>query len=211
MPDYLAPELVIDHQDDGPHGRASAVFNQARTHRQHLTREWDPDNPKTATFLMLNPSVADAFKLDPTVTRCVKHAKRLGAGRLEVVNLFDLRSTDPKGLRTVDEPSSAANDRAIVEAVRRADIPVAAWGTDGTYRGRDREVLDLLAREVPDKQLHALGTTKDGHPRHPLYVRSDAEVTPYTPPAPKATQPRRPGPAADGPVPPKPNTYGVWG
>ena len=54
---------------------------------------------------------------------------------------------------------------------------VAAWGANGGLLNRDREVYDMLT----DKgvKLWCLGTTKNGHPRHPLYVAKTTELVRY--------------------------------
>ncbi len=56
-------------------------------YRYLLWREWDSQG-KTVSFIMLNPSRADAEVNDPTITRCINFAKLWVYGRLEVVNLF---------------------------------------------------------------------------------------------------------------------------
>jgi hypothetical protein len=49
---------------------------------------------------------------------------------------------------------------------------VCAWGTSNTsglrkaIQARATEVLGILKK----RELHCLGTTKDGSPRHPLYL-----------------------------------------
>ena len=43
-------------------------------YRYTLTRVWDLALP-TVTFVLLNPSSADAVRLDPTLRRCVTFAK----------------------------------------------------------------------------------------------------------------------------------------
>ena len=151
----------------GPWGLATATFNAQRTHRFRLSRVW-AENGGRVNFLMLNPSTADAFKLDPTVRRCVGFASDWGAGALEVTNIFALRSTDPAGLRQVDDPVGKGNDAAIVAAACAADIVVAAWGVHGAYRGREAQVRALLDEAGVD--LRVLRLTKHGHPGHPLYV-----------------------------------------
>jgi hypothetical protein len=124
---------------------------------------------------MLNPSTADAAVDDPTIRRCMRFAHRWGGfGSLEVVNLFALRSTDPKGLREVDDPEGPGNDAAILEASKLAGRIVLAWGAGGEYKGRGRDVARALSLARDD--LVCLGRTQRGHPLHPLYVPYEAPV-----------------------------------
>lgn len=44
-------------------------------YRYTLTRVWDAALP-TITFVLLNPSTADAEQLDPTLRRCVSFVTR---------------------------------------------------------------------------------------------------------------------------------------
>lgn len=159
-----------DHVTDraeGPDGAATATFDPTRTYRYRLTRTWDPQAPRV-NFLMLNPSTADAFVLDPTVRRCVGFARSWGFGSLEVTNIFAFRATDPAVLVAQAEPVGAGNDRAICEAARTADQVVVAWGARGSHLGRGDVVALMLAGL--DVRPKALRVTRDGHPAHPLYV-----------------------------------------
>ena len=164
---------------DGPHGQATATFDPTRTYRYRLSRTWDPTGP-TLAFVMLNPSTADAEVLDPTVRRCVGFARSWGFGALEVVNLFAFRATDPRDLLLAAAPVGPDNDRAIVDAASAADRVVVAWGIRGTHLGRARAVAALL-RATSVRPL-ALAMTRDGHPRHPLYVRADTRPSRWTAP-----------------------------
>lgn len=131
-------------------------------------------------FLMLNPSTADAMQNDPTVARCCTFTKRWGYRRLLVVNLFALRSTDPRALSTADDPVGSENDNFIMRAAREGTrgMVVAAWGANVTaHLGRTSAVISLLEREKID--LYALARTKEGHPKHPLYVKGDAQPIPF--------------------------------
>lgn len=157
---------------------SSAVFSACERYRYWLARIVDPTKMRTVTFLMLNPSTADAMKNDPTVARCVAYAKRWEYGCIIVVNLFALRSTDPKVLRTHEDPVGPSNDRYIVKAGQAAaGNVICAWGVHGALNGRAQHVLDMLRRNRCT--TYALGETKDGHPRHPLYLRSDARPAEY--------------------------------
>lgn len=159
---------------DGPEGLATATFNTAETHRFRLSRVWDETGPR-CVFAMLNPSTADAFKLDPTVTRCVRFAQKWGFGALEVVNIFALRSTDPAGLKKVSDPTGKGNDEAIVAATTAADLVVAAWGVHAALESRGTKVRQLLANA--EVQLSYLRLTKAGFPGHPLYLPGDTQPT----------------------------------
>ena len=118
-------------------------------------------------FLMLNPSTADAFKVDPTVNKCCQFAVRWGAHIIEVVNLFALRSPDPKSLdAAVEVGDDMANDQAILDACTGASRVIAAWGNNGHRWGRGNIVADRLKR-AGIELLH-LGMTGDGFPLHPL-------------------------------------------
>ncbi len=148
---------------------ATATMSADGVYRWDLTRRWN-DGPR-AIFLMLNPSVADAFILDPTVRRCVNFARRWGCGELVVLNIFALRSTNPAALKTHPDPVGPENDWYLRRWIGGADGPVvAAWGVHGTLGGRDQRVLELVRGLGVD--LQCLKQTKDGHPGHPLYVKA---------------------------------------
>jgi hypothetical protein len=53
----------------------------------------------------------------------------------------------------------------------RARIVVAGWGAFPMAKERALDVASVL--RFHGNGMHCLGTTKDGHPRHPLYVRGD--------------------------------------
>ena len=158
---------MIRHHSD-------AIFSNDGRYRYRLTREWDASTTKM-TFVMLNPSTADETVDDPTIRRCVSFAQRSAFGGIEVVNLYALRSTDPKVLRRAIDPVGPDNDRQLAETFERATTIVVAWGA-GAEPARVRQVKKLLGdRET----VWCLGVTADGSPRHPLYLRSDAPLSPW--------------------------------
>jgi hypothetical protein len=157
-------------------GSGTAVFSHDRTHRYRLSRVWDASLPRV-NFLMLNPSTADAFQLDPTVRRCMGFGREWGCGQVEITNIFALRSTDPSALYHHDDPVGSLNDDAIVQAASAASIVVAAWGTHGALQERDTAVRRLLAEH--GVALHALKLTRHGHPAHPLYLPAASQPTPF--------------------------------
>lgn len=145
----------------------SAVLSPCGRYRYLLERCWDPAGT-TVTWVMLNPSTADADVDDPTIRRVVGFSKAWGHGRARVVNVYGLRATDPAELvrarKAGLDPVGQFNDQHIQEAIEDATV-VVAWGGH-TIRRRRPDLERLLAYRA----LHCLGVTKDGSPKHPLYV-----------------------------------------
>jgi hypothetical protein len=144
---------------------SDAVLSTDGVYRYLLTRQWAVG--RRVLWVMLNPSTADARVNDPTITRCIDFSKQWGFARLDVVNLFAFRATDPKELAFAKDPVGSTNDWYIEEASAKADLTVVAWGAHAMAEDRAVAVLELL------KDPHHLGTTKSGAPRHPLYLRKD--------------------------------------
>lgn len=124
--------------------------------------DWRPS--PYAMVIGLNPSTADESKDDPTIRKCVAFAKLWNCGALCMVNLFAFRATKPRDMMHQPRPVGNENDMWLVRCAREARVVVAAWGTHGDFMGRDEDVCKLL------DGLLCLGVTRDGFPRHPLYV-----------------------------------------
>lgn len=181
--------------------RGTATLSADRAYRYLLTRRWG-DGP-AMTWIMLNPSGADACEDDPTIRRCIGFARRESCEAIHVVNLFALRAADPRELRASADPVGAG----FLQARPLASCIVAAWGAFGGLGGRSLHVRALLAG-VP---LLYLGVTSGGEPGNPLYVRSDAPLISFPIPVPparsvtfhgsaagRALSPAKPGGSTDG-------------
>ena len=155
--------------------RAASISTCGR-YRYTLHRWWG-DGPR-ATFVMLNPSTADSEQDDPTIRRCVGFARRWGYDGIRVVNLYAYRATKPADLWKADNPVGwPRNDDVLEECGRLAacgDTLIAAWGA----HAKPSRIECVLAFSGWDR-LQALGTTKSGAPRHPLYVAGDTEPEPW--------------------------------
>jgi hypothetical protein len=141
------------------------IFSPCRRYRYTLWREYDMFNPSYVMFIGLNPSTADEVQDDPTIRRCIGYAKDWGYGALCMMNLFAFRATDPRVMKSAKDPVGPENDAWLARCARDAGLVVAAWGAHGSYRDRDEEVLKLI------DNVMCLGKTKEGYPRHPLYLK----------------------------------------
>ncbi|MFD0859325.1 DUF1643 domain-containing protein [Roseovarius aquimarinus] len=161
---------------------STAVYSDCERYRYALTRIWEEALGRIH-FIMLNPSTATEMQNDPTVERCERRARALGYGAFRVSNIFAWRDTDPRKMRAAADPVGPANDAAILEGCAWAERNVAAWGTHGAHLDRGAEVLALL--QGAGAPLHHLGLTREGHPRHPLYVAYAHQPEPWDMPGPR--------------------------
>ena len=157
---------------------STAVYSDCERYRYSLTRIWD-ENGRRVNFVMLNPSTATEVQNDPTVERCERRARTLGFGSFAVTNIFAWRDTDPRAMRSADDPIGPANNTAILERATWAHQVIAAWGTHGAHLGRGADVATML--EGLKCPLFHLGLSKAGHPKHPLYLPYTQEPVAWTP------------------------------
>ena len=160
-----------------------ASVSEDGKYRWWLKRSWS-EGYYTCCFIMLNPSTADGINDDPTIRRCVGFAHSWGCKRLVVVNLFAYRATDPRHLLLAHNPVGGAIAEVNLRAACiQANMLVAAWGAYipffATRPTRDQQVMAMIKEDFPEKELVCLGTTKNGNPRHPLYVKSSQPLIPY--------------------------------
>ena len=167
-----------------------ACFDQSTLFRYTLWRRFD-DGPgivplsDMCAFIGLNPSTADERVNDPTVARCVKFAARWRFRGMVMLNIFAFRATDPKVMRRQLDPVGVLNNIALEHVVRRCGKTVCCWGTHGALLNRGPEVERMLfAMDVfrdGRRKLYHMGLTKDGFPKHPLYLHGATETPSSSP------------------------------
>ena len=165
------PETAIN--PPGYWRSAPATFSPDQLYRYSLHRtggdkEAQEEGNKRVTFIMLNPSTADAKKNDPTIRRVMGFNDRWHGSDLYVGNIFAYRSTDPKGLRGVTDPIGEDNEQVLREMVQETDTLILAWGTHGHYRNRGQAIMDMVLKERGS--YRCFGFTTNGQPKHPLML-----------------------------------------
>lgn len=160
---------------------SGAIISRCGRYRYRLWRMWGPGH--SILWVMLNPSTADGLEDDATIRRCIAFSLAWGYQRLDVVNLFALRATSPKELKTARDPIGPCNNQVIRSMVQYGyqdlfppNRIVVAWGNRGELFNRDQEVLALLPEKVA-----CLGVTKIGQPKHPLYLSKAVESILFSP------------------------------
>ncbi len=147
--------------------------------RYALGRTWAPvaddweGQGATLNIVMLNPSTGDHTVDDPTVRKVMHFARQEGCGGVLVPNLDAFRATDPREVRAA--PRSALN-LAVLEMPRFFSLRGAAWGSLGPKWLRLRLSAPATIAKQYQHALSVFGLTKDGDPRHPLYVANSARA-----------------------------------
>lgn len=162
-----------------------ATISECGRYRYLLSRIWRESsgsparidwNPETSlVFVMLNPSTADAYQDDPTIRRCVGFARRDGFDGMHVINLFAGRATKPADLFRMDDPEGPENRRVWNAVASSRHTIVCGWGAAPSAQRQAEAFVETMG----ERPLYCLGLTKDGHPRHPLYLRNDASLQPF--------------------------------
>lgn len=167
--------------DKGRVERAAELSDDG-LYRYWLARRWDGDDQDAhpVTWVMLNPSTADHQVDDNTIRRCMGFTDQFGYVAMAVVNLFALRSRDPKALARTEaeggDPVGPLNDEHLKEVFSSSALVIAAWGAHAFAQPRAVAVRALA--EDAGHTLLCLGRTKDGHPKHPLYLPWNAALEP---------------------------------
>jgi len=147
----------------------SACISPDNQYRYKLLRSWNENKP-TIMFVMLNPSTADSEKDDPTIRRVINFTKSWGYGGVHVVNLYAFRSTDPKGLKHIEDPIGQDNIFHIKTLIGLVEKVIYAWGNN---EKEPKWLCELV--HTP----YCIGVSKKGIPKHPLYLKKELQPILY--------------------------------
>jgi hypothetical protein len=109
-----------------------------------------------------------------------------GYGMLVMVNLFAYRATRPEDVPTGGAAIGPRNDEFLALWFSLATKVCCAWGSiDHPHKGEMIERVKAWAAQC-GKHLWCLGMTKEGAPRHPLYLPGDSAFVLWQPKEPAA-------------------------
>lgn len=91
-------------------------------------------------------------------------------------NVFTLVSTDPKALNR-EIPLAQGSNLAMRVIRDKCKEAVAGWGALITQVKNWEDQVERIEHDL--YPLSCLGMTKDGHPRHPLYLSYESKLLAY--------------------------------
>jgi hypothetical protein len=157
-----------------------AVLSPCKRFRHRLWRIWDEAGPRLVV-IMLNPSTADESTNDPTILWLIAFARLHGFGGIEVLNLYDYRTPSPLELKRQRFPYSLTNvTRSLVQLAdtivsMHGGKVVCAWGANAQPNRALDLRIDLMLEDLTAYRFDA-PLTKNGQPRHPLYLKRDTQL-----------------------------------
>lgn len=128
----------------------------------------------------VNPSYASPEDLDPTMKRVESFAEACGYDSYVMINLYPMRATNPQDMHLeVNEEIVKSNLEHIKAVLSGGNCDIwAAWGNNISSRKYLKRCLEQIV-EIAD--LHSCkwymigDITKEGNPRHPLYLNKQCD------------------------------------
>ena len=163
----LPPPLVVSDSD----GMHAFLYSTDKTRRYAYALTWDLSKPNVL-WVMLNPGTGETEgRRRNTFERCKKWSKEQGYGGLVFGNVFSLRSKSAKDLlRLPYADDDGLNGVALSFLSDFAKDIIVAWGNHGA-----KSKLPVSLREWLSG-AKCFGFTKNGQPRHPLYVAASTPL-----------------------------------
>ncbi|MEM7162758.1 MAG: DUF1643 domain-containing protein [Bacteroidota bacterium] len=151
---------------------SSALFSDCKAHRFRLARIWNEEK-ETLLFIGLNPSRADHYTSDRTITKCISYAQNWNYGGLTMVNLFSFISPYPNELKRHTHLYTDENRKHIKEALESHEQVIFMWGNLPKFCTFDIEIFKDVKNPLCFRQ------NKNGMPTHPLYLPMNLKPKAY--------------------------------
>ena len=157
-------------------GAQTCIYSRDLYYRYLLRRTWDDTLP-TMQAIGINPPDADKVSLDPTLNRLTERAIAMKCGSLVLLNLFAIRSTQPRLITKASNPVGPHNEYFFREHLDRRREILVMWGAYGTHQRRGLTVAHRLHKR--GMKLKCLGIGIHWQPYHILYLPPDQPSFPY--------------------------------
>jgi len=148
------------------------VDGKAYKNRLEYEGIWDKNNNKRLTYILFNPSTANQYCPDPTISNCIKITKALKEkyGGIIVYNTFTVRHPDVKTAISKIDITYEKKYNSIFRLSENEKVKdiVVAWGND--VKKLDKEYVDMIKDSIikSKRNIFAFRLNTDGEtPTHP--------------------------------------------
>ena len=149
------------------------VYSKDKTRRYAYSEVWEPEG-SLVLWVMFNPGTGETeLRRRNTLERCKVWARSWGHGGLLIGNVVAERTKAAKEVRGKLAPEPMNLEALGVLRSLSAEVLVA-WGSSTGRSTAVGAVVPLL------HGAQCLGRTKQGHPRHPLYVPGATNREPWS-------------------------------
>ena len=135
----------------------------------------------------INPSTAVPDRLDNTLKSAERIALHNGYDSFIMFNVYAQRATDPNDMeRNLNPVLHRENMKAFAWLMEQSSTPPDLWAAWGAVIEKRPYlpscVLDMAAigRHYGARWFTAGPRSKAGHPHHPLYLKKDSVLDPFT-------------------------------
>ena len=136
----------------------------------------------------MNPSTADDTTDDATIRSLKGIAQHNGFDAFTVTNIAPYRASEPMDLVSayqrdgIDIFARERNDAAIAAMLAECGRVCCAWGANvirhPDLEARASEIVRMIATYT-EGGPYCMHVTKEGHPRHPLYLPRTTVIFPW--------------------------------
>ena len=130
---------------------------------------------KEIIFIGLNPSLSDAVFLDNTTKKIIKISKNNNYGKVKLINLFALISSNPARLFNHKNPVGYLNNNHIFKNLKHwsenknCDLWLG-WGNKGNFLNRNKNILKEIMKYYSIKKKNF------DKPLGPLFIKKTLAV-----------------------------------
>ena len=127
---------------------------------------------RTLVIFGINPSIANKEKSDPTISTILNRLETWGYDSFVMLNIYPERATQLKNLpQEIDENLHKKNIEEIKKVISTAYGVLIAWGNQIKHRDYFYKIcLKEIEKAIDESciKTYCLGTSKSGHPYHPI-------------------------------------------
>lgn len=159
--------------------KGNCFISKKKEYRWNLTYEISKSK-KEIIFIGLNPSLSDSFYLDNTTKKIIKICKNYDYGKVNILNLFSLISSNPKKLFTHKKPVGYLTDHYIRKNLKHWSENKEChlwlgWGNKGVFLERNEKISELI------NKYYLIKKSNFNNPLRPLFIKKTIKNNPIHP------------------------------